>query len=154
MEYWQRLRQAVGHDTLVLPAAAGAVVKDGQILLVRSTSVKKWQIPGGLLEPGEAIQATVSRELEEELGLVLAARELVSVYSGAEWLTEYPNGDKVQQLLFFFKMAGDVDEIRLQKSELSDYRFVGPDEVPENTMPCCKQKVIDYFAYQGHTFFR
>ena len=154
MEYWQTLRQAVGHETLVLPAAAGAVVKDSKILIVRSNSMKKWQVPGGLYEPGEAIQATVCRELKEELGLVLEARDLISVYSGAKWLTEYPNGDRVQQLLFFFKMEGDVDEIELQKSELSDYRFVGPDEVPEDTMLCCKQKVLDYFAYQGQTIFR
>lgn len=121
---------------------------------MRSTSLKKWQIPGGLHEPGESIKNTARREIKEEVGLTLEARELIAVYSGAGWMTEYPSGDKVQQLLFFFRMEGEFNEIQLQESEVSDYRFVTLDEVPEDTMACCKQKVIDYFAYQDQTIFR
>ena len=154
MEYWQSLRQHVGHETLILPSAAGAIVKDGKLLLVRSVGAQMWQIPGGLCELGETMQATAQREIKEELGLVMEPRELIAVYSGANWATVHPNGDKIQNLMLFFKMEGEVKNIQLQESEISEYRFVSPGEVPENTMACCKQKVSDYFAYQGQTLLR
>jgi hypothetical protein len=35
MDYWQRIRQAVGHETVILPGVAGAIAREGKILLVR-----------------------------------------------------------------------------------------------------------------------
>ena len=154
MDYWQKLRQVLGHDTIILPAAAGAIIKDDKILLLRHGQLKKWHIPGGLQEVGETIQATVQREIKEELGLDLEVGDLISVYSGARWLTEYPNGDKVQQLMFFFQMHGKIGDLRLQEEEVTDYQFVRLDEIPEDTMPCCKQKVLDLIEYKGKTVFR
>jgi ADP-ribose pyrophosphatase YjhB (NUDIX family) len=153
VEYWQKMRQLVGHETLVLPGAAGAIIQDGKILLVRHLS-KKWHIPGGLQHLGEPIQQTVQREIREELGLELETAELISVYSSSQWQTEYLSGDKVQQLLFFFRMRGELTEIKLQESELSEYQFFALVDIPENTMDCCKQKVLDLMAYAGQPIFR
>jgi hypothetical protein len=93
MEYWQRLRQAVGQDTLILSGAAGAIVKDGKILLAR-------------------------------------------------------------QLLFFFKMEGELTPLNLQDSEITACDFFAFDAIPEDTMDCCKQKVLDLLEYRGQTLFR
>jgi ADP-ribose pyrophosphatase YjhB (NUDIX family) len=153
MEYWQKMRQLVDHETLVLPGAAGAIIEEGKILLVRQGS-KKWHIPGGLQYLGEPIQETVQREIRDELGLELKAAELISVYSSSRWQTHYPNGDKVQQLLFFFRMQGELTKIKLQESELSEYQFFALEDIPENTMDCCKQKVLDLIAYTGQPIFR
>jgi ADP-ribose pyrophosphatase YjhB (NUDIX family) len=152
VEYWQRMRQLVGHETLVLPGAAGAILQEGKILLVRQGS-KKWHIPGGLQQLGEPIQDTVQREIKEELGLELRAAELIAVYSSSQWQTQYPSGDKVQQLLFFFKTEGELTEIKLQESELSEYQFFALEDIPENTMNRCKQKVLDLIAYKGQPIF-
>jgi hypothetical protein len=51
-------------------------------------------------------------------------------------------------------MEGPVDEIHLQESELADWGFFAPDAIPEHIMPCCKQKVLDWVAYQGRPFLR
>jgi ADP-ribose pyrophosphatase YjhB (NUDIX family) len=147
------MRQLVGHETLVLPGAAGAILQEGKILLVRQGS-KKWHIPGGLQQLGEPIQDTVQREIKEELGLELRAAELIAVYSSSQWQTQYPSGDKVQQLLFFFKMEGELTELKLQESELSEYQFFALEDIPENTMNCCKQKVLDLIGYAGQPIFR
>jgi hypothetical protein len=58
MEYWQRIRQAVGKDAVIIPSAAGAIVQEGKILPVRHNLLKKWQIPGGLQEIGESVIAS------------------------------------------------------------------------------------------------
>ncbi len=129
-------------------------MRDGQVLLVRHGLLKKWQLPGGMHEVGESIQQTVEREIHEELGLNLKAGELVGIYSGARWLIEYPDGNKIQQLLFFFMMAGDLSPIRVQENEIMAYEFFRLDQIPADTMECCKQKICDLKAYTGKVLLR
>jgi ADP-ribose pyrophosphatase YjhB (NUDIX family) len=50
----------------------GAVVRDGQLLLVRRASRHgrgNWQLPGGFIEPDETIEQAVIREVKEETGV-------------------------------------------------------------------------------------
>lgn len=53
--------------------AAGVLWKDGRFLAVRRPEGKPlagwWEFPGGKLEPGEAPDAALARELREELGV-------------------------------------------------------------------------------------
>ena len=154
MDYWHRIRQAVGKEALILPGAAGAITQDGKILLVRHNLIKKWQIPGGVQEIGESVQQTVEREIKEELGLDLAAGSLIGVYSHPKWTIELPDGSKIQQLTFFFSMEGEISAIRMQASEIAAYQFFAPEEIPEDTFECCKQKVSDWSQFQGQVLFR
>lgn len=50
----------------------GAVVHNGQLLLVRRASRRgrgNWQVPGGFMEPDETIEQAVIREVAEEAGV-------------------------------------------------------------------------------------
>lgn len=154
MDYWHRIRQAVGVGALIIPGAAGAIIHEGKIVLVRHNLLKKWQIPGGVQEIGESIQQTVRREIQEELGLCMEVRQLIGVYSDPRWTIEYPDGNKTQQLTFFFLMAGPITPIKLQEAEVAAYRFFAPGEIPDDTMDCCKQKVADWARFNGQTIFR
>ena len=62
---------------LVLVAACALVDVDHRVLLTRRPEDKPmaglWEFPGGKLRPGETPEACVIRELEEELGLDVAA---------------------------------------------------------------------------------
>ncbi len=51
----------------------GAVVRDGRLLLVRRASRRgkgNWQVPGGFVEPDEAIEEAVIREVQEEANVI------------------------------------------------------------------------------------
>lgn len=154
MDYWQSIRQAIGKETVIIPSAVGAIIHDGKILLVRHNVLKKWQIPGGLQEIGESIQQTVQREIKEELSLDLVAGSLISVYSHPKWMIEFPDESKLQQLIFFFLMEGEISPINIQTSEIESYQFFAPDEIPEDIFDCCKQKISDWSQFQGQVIFR
>ena len=58
------------------------VLGDGRIVLARRHDTGLWALPGGMVEWGEEITATVRRELLEETGLELVRiSRLVGVYS-------------------------------------------------------------------------
>jgi ADP-ribose pyrophosphatase YjhB (NUDIX family) len=63
--------------------SVAAVVQNSQrdqVLLVRRKDNGHWQIPGGLLEPDEDVEAGLAREVYEESGLTILPLRLSGVY--------------------------------------------------------------------------
>lgn len=55
---------------------AGVLIREGRVLLCLRSATRSyypgvWDLPGGHVEPGEADNAALRRELAEELGIVL-----------------------------------------------------------------------------------
>lgn len=62
-------------------SVAGVVVDaDGRVLVIRRRDTGEWQIPGGVLEPAEPIDAGLVREVEEETGIRVRPDRLTGVY--------------------------------------------------------------------------
>ena len=60
--------------------SCGVLVTDGtRILLGHATRSPRWDIPKGLLEPGENPATAACRELNEETGLVARADDLAAL---------------------------------------------------------------------------
>jgi ADP-ribose pyrophosphatase YjhB (NUDIX family) len=151
MTYWRDLRKLVGNRQLILSGVAGALVKNNRILLVKHKLINKWQVPGGFQELNESIEDALKREIKEELNINIRVDSLISIVSDPKWVLKYPNGHKVQQLIFFFRIKGDLDEkkITLQKNEVTDYGFFPLRKLPCDTMACCKEKVRHLLNYKG-----
>lgn len=69
--------------------AAGIIARNeqGWLLLVKPTYKTTWEIPGGMVDPGESPSAACSREITEELGLSWPVGRLVAVaYEGNDVL--------------------------------------------------------------------
>ena len=60
---------------IVLVAACALIDADGRVLLAQRPEGKPmaglWEFPGGKVEPGERPEATLIRELHEELGIAV-----------------------------------------------------------------------------------
>jgi len=58
----------------MVEVVVGALVRAGRVLLVHRGPAKRaypdvWDLPGGVVEPGETERAALARELHEELGV-------------------------------------------------------------------------------------
>jgi 8-oxo-dGTP pyrophosphatase MutT (NUDIX family) len=102
---------------------------DGRVLLCRLTYKKEWDLPGGVVEVGESPSAGLVRELEEELGLTLAVRGLVTV----NWLPAWRGWDDACVFLFDLGVvdADLVDRMVLQPTEIAGVEWCDPATVRE-----------------------
>ena len=126
------LRPLIGHETLVVPAAA-ALIRDerGAVLLLRRTDNGEWTLPGGAMELGERVDETMVREVREEVGLEVAPERLITVKAGPYLRFTFPNGDRVQAVTAFFSCRVRSGRPRPDGVEASEVRFFLPSDLPE-----------------------
>jgi len=108
--------------TVVAAAAALFTNQAGRVLLVKPNYRDHWSLAGGILEPGEPPHVGCRREVSEEIGLDIEPGPLLVI----GWMA--PGGVRTRPVMHFVFDGGvlaDGTPIRLQESELDDYRFVG-----------------------------
>lgn len=66
-------------STNLLSCGVLVISEDGQLLVGHSTGSAHWDLPKGLLEPGETPLACALREAREEFGLTFAAGSLIDL---------------------------------------------------------------------------
>ena len=87
----------------LIPASSAVVADDaGRILLIRRSDNGLWTIPGGAMEPGEAIAACCLREVREESGIDVDITRLIGIYSNPRHVVEYADGEVHQQFSVCF----------------------------------------------------
>lgn len=129
--YVESLRRLVGTRPLIL-VGAGVVLRrpDGSILLGRRADDGLWGLPGGIMEPGEDLEATARRELSEETGVEAAELRFFRVFSGPDLYHRYPNGDEVHFVTAVFVGEATDAPLRPDSSETVELRFF-----PLNALP-------------------
>ena len=53
------------------PSVRGIIIRDGRIAMMHSCKYDYYKLPGGGIEPGESLEETLVREVQEESGLVV-----------------------------------------------------------------------------------
>lgn len=95
-----------------------------------------WELPGGQVEEGEALDQAVCREIKEETGLTVKPIGITGVYYNAS----------MNILAVVFKVAYVSGEIKIQHEEIQEAKFVALNE--ENideyiTRPHMKSRTLD-----------
>src|ERR1700681_349797 len=87
---------------VVVAVVAAVIERDGRILIAQRKRTGqhplKWEFPGGKVEPGEAPEAAVVRELEEELAIRARVEGEIARY-------EYQYPGRWPILLMFYRVV-------------------------------------------------
>ena len=88
------------NPTILFVVAAALTDEKGQILLQKRPEGAQmgglWEFPGGKVDNGESPEVALIRELEEELGIIVSAQDLVP-----ETFASAPLGDRNLVLLLY-----------------------------------------------------
>jgi ADP-ribose pyrophosphatase len=114
-------------------ANAIALTKDNKMILVRqyrhAADIISLEIPGGVIEPGEAPEDGVKRELLEETGYSFESCELIA--------TLYPNPATSDNRTFTYLLTGGI---KIQEQDLDEHEILN---VEEYTIAEVKQLLAD-----------
>ncbi|MBX7258094.1 MAG: NUDIX hydrolase N-terminal domain-containing protein [Candidatus Hydrogenedentes bacterium] len=77
----ERFRRDVGHVTPHVGVDAAIFDSERRMLLIRRSDDGLWAMPGGWAELGETPQRSTEREVFEEVGLIVEARDIINVTS-------------------------------------------------------------------------
>ena len=91
-----------------------------------------WEFPGGKQEPGEAIKATVARELQEELGIEVAVGEYLICVDHA-----YSHKKLRFEVHLCQWLSGDPQPLASQQ-----VRWVPPKDLDQFPFPAANIKII------------
>ncbi|MGA8988354.1 NUDIX hydrolase [Aeromicrobium sp.] len=104
--------------------------EQGRVLLCELTYKNEWDLPGGVIEVGEAPAVGLVRELHEELGITVEVRDLITV----NWLPAWRSWDDA--CIFLFDL-GVVDStitagMTLQPTEIKAVHWCDPETIRAN----------------------
>jgi RimJ/RimL family protein N-acetyltransferase/8-oxo-dGTP pyrophosphatase MutT (NUDIX family) len=105
----------------------------GRVLMCELTYKPDWDLPGGVVEPGESPYDAVRREIEEELGVSLPPTRLLAV----DWLPPWAGWDDACLLVFdLATVAADlVETMVFEPREIAAVHWCSQDEVAAHSRP-------------------
>jgi 8-oxo-dGTP pyrophosphatase MutT (NUDIX family) len=121
--------------------AVGAILfdPDGRLLLVHDRLRREWSYPAGYVDRGEEHLQAVVREMREELGLQLDPERFT--YLSTHALDDRPTGPLDFKTYRADITTGEATGIHRQFIELTDHRWVTPDEALELIAPRFKLRL-------------
>jgi len=126
---------------LIHIAAALLIGADGRTLLVRKRGTQAFMQPGGKIEAGEPAVAALSRELEEELGLIVDPAQARYLGSFAALAANEP-GFEVRCELFEVRIEVDVQPA----AEIEEVLWISADSHPQlNLAPLTRDSILPIY---------
>ncbi len=118
----------------------GAVIRDraGRLLVVRKQGTARFMLPGGKREPGEDDLAALTRELDEELGVILLAAVRLGCF-------EAPAANEpaiVRSHAYLADISGEI----VVAAEIAEFRWIDPAAPDAPLAPLLEQQIIPALA--------
>lgn len=123
----------------ISPAVIVAVIKDDKILLAHSNRFPtgRYSVLAGFVEPGEALEDCVQRELKEEVGIVVTN---IHYFGSQPW--PFPDS-----LMVAFTARWSEGEINIDNNEIVDANWYSADNLPNiPSKDSIARQLIDWFV--------
>jgi 8-oxo-dGTP diphosphatase len=132
----------IKNTKLVLVAACALVDADGRVLIAQRPAGRPmaglWEFPGGKIEAGETPEASLIRELQEELGIVVNETCLAPLTFASH---AYPGFHLLMPLYVCRRWAGTV-----QAQEGQSLAWVRPSQLRDYPMPPADVPLISHLT--------
>lgn len=148
MDYLKYIRGMVGTKRIIMAFVLAAIFNEkGELLLQKRADKKKWGLPGGVLELGETLEKAVIREVKEETAYKIKPTSIIGVYTGSDYYTSYPNGDRTQPvgILFNVKVIGGKTAYKID-AETLELKYFNKNNLPELAGKDFADMIDDAFA--------
>lgn len=120
IDFMDRLHKRVASASVLLTTA------DDRLLILKAYYKRHWSLPGGLIDDNESIIEAAVREVFEETGIKLSHTDL-EFYA---ILDRYSDITRSYSFIFAAEITDkQVASIKLQTSEIDDYRTVSRDQI-------------------------
>lgn len=117
------------------------LVADGYVLLTRGTlSAGEWSLPGGGLRRGEPAATGACREVYEELGIAVSAKQV------HELVVEPTHNSGIAYTARYMVAELSMREVPLPRLEVAESRWVATDEVREMRVDAATLRALELWA--------
>lgn len=132
------------HVRLFRPLTLGvrAIILDdeGRVLLVRHSYVDGWYLPGGGVERGETALSAVTREIDEEAGILLKAGERLQQLGLFANFREF----KSDHVVLYLVRPMQYDSVVRTSFEIAEYGFYAIEDLPEGTTRGTRARLSEF----------
>ena len=97
-----------------------------RVLVIKQARNGNWSFPKGHVEQNETEYETAIREVREEVGAE------VSPIEGFREVIRYAPKTNVQKDVVYFVASPETPTIKMQKEEVSDYKWMRPEDAMKN----------------------
>ncbi len=103
--------------------SCGTIICDGDKVLLIASLQGDWGFPKGHVDEGETEEETALRETKEETNLD------VIIDKDKRFMITYSPKEEVMKDVIYFKARLKTQDIKLQETEISNYKWVLPKDV-------------------------
>lgn len=125
----------------IIVSAVCVFAPDGRLLTVRKRGTDRFMHPGGKPEPGETAAEAASRELAEEVGIVVEVEALALM---GVWIARAANeeGTDIEATVFTAPGTHDPAEVH-PAAEIAELRWIDlSSDLPDDLAPLLTEHVI------------
>jgi len=123
-------------------AVCAVIIRNHQVLLVRTSGDTSWDLPGGFLLYGESPEDGLKRELEEELNAKIGIERLLTAL-----VDIYGNNNEFTMNLFY-RASLISDKIRVG-AEIEDYKWFNLNKLPYIKYKSTYEALSDIERYES-----
>lgn len=135
------------YRTLPRVGVGAVVIRDGRILLVkRANSPGKgfWAIPGGLVELGETVREAAEREILEETGITIRAKEAFYVF---DFIDRDHEGEIQYHYVIIDFLADYLGGDPRAADDVSDAGWLAPEEAAALNLSPTTRKLLAQMGF-------